>query len=247
MKKIVLNIALVATTLAFAGCISHKSTIRSDVERVRVSFENEAAARVFDDVIRSLTPDAGEGVLYSSPNGGRKTALEENPEFRREVESKVFGELRAYAESFVADVGVRPGPKYTIDRKNNDGNYEPGNIRWATKSEQARNTRFNRLLTACGKTQTLEEWAIETGLPKSTLFNRLRRGWPDDKVIETPAQPKAPNHTLFPVGGYQRCVELGINHQTVASRLRRGWTFERALTAPIDHRRSKYARLKLAS
>ena len=159
----------------------------------------------------------------------------------------VCARWRESFDAFVADVGVRPGPKHTIDRKNNDGNYEPGNIRWATKREQARNTRFNRLLTARGKTQTLEEWAIETGLPTSTLFNRLRRGWPDDKVIETPAQPKAPNHTLFPVGGYQRCVELGINHQTVASRLRRGWTFERALTAPIDHRRAKYGHLKIAS
>jgi len=149
----------------------------------------------------------------------------------------VCSRWRESFDDFVSDVGERPSRKHSLDRKDNDGNYEPGNVRWATRSEQARNTRFNRLLTAFGKTQTAEEWAIETGLPKSTLFNRIRRGWPDEKVIGTPRQAKAPDHTLFPVGGYRRCVELGINHQTVASRLRRGWTFDRAITAPVDHRR----------
>lgn len=43
--------------------------------------------------------------------------------------------------NFIADMGLRPGPKYTLDRVNNEGNYEPDNCRWATRTEQSRNRR----------------------------------------------------------------------------------------------------------
>lgn len=79
-------------------------------------------------------------------------------------------------ESFVAflrDVGERPSPAHTLDRKDNNGNYEPHNVRWVTKKQQAHNMRKNRLLTFNGKTQTLAAWAEEIGLVPSTLHHRL--------------------------------------------------------------------------
>ena len=80
-------------------------------------------------------------------------------------------------EVFLQDVGRRPSPKHSLDRIDNEGNYEPGNVRWATIKEQNRNTRGNRSLTPAGRTQVLIEWAEETGIPAERIRGRLRCGW----------------------------------------------------------------------
>jgi hypothetical protein len=91
---------------------------------------------------------------------------------------------RDYAD-FLADMGPCP-PGYTLERINNDGNYEPGNVRWATQAEQMRNTSRTRLLTHDGITLCLLDWATRRGLTFSTLHHRLDRGWPIDRALNTP-------------------------------------------------------------
>jgi hypothetical protein len=98
---------------------------------------------------------------------------------------------RSFA-AFLADIGPAPGPGYTPDRIDNNGHYEPGNVRWATRKEQCRNTRQNRVLTFAGRSQTLGAWAEELGINHQTISQRLNAcGWSVEKALSTPVLQRA--------------------------------------------------------
>ena len=88
-------------------------------------------------------------------------------------------------ENFLADMGERPRGA-TLERVRNEAGYEPGNCRWATRQEQNRNSRHNRLISFNGITQPLVWWAEQTGNSYEALINRLRRNWPLARVLSPP-------------------------------------------------------------
>lgn len=85
-------------------------------------------------------------------------------------------------ENFFIDMGKRP-PSMTLDRINNDGNYEPGNCQWATKAQQAKNTSQNVYLEFNGRRMTLTDWSRETGFAPETISRRLRANLPMERVF----------------------------------------------------------------
>jgi len=87
-------------------------------------------------------------------------------------------------ENFLEDMGRKPGPEFTLERKKNESGYSKENCRWATSQEQNSNKRSNHFLTLQGRTQTAASWADELGIPRATLFARLRRGWSSEEALE---------------------------------------------------------------
>lgn len=89
-------------------------------------------------------------------------------------------------DAFVQDMGMRPSRQHSLDRIDNNGHYDPKNVRWATATEQARNRRSNRLLTYGDETLCVAEWAERTGLEMRVIYGRLHRGWDAHRALTTP-------------------------------------------------------------
>lgn len=89
-------------------------------------------------------------------------------------------------------MGERPSVKFTIEKIDNDGNYEPGNCRWATMKEQNRNTRRNRRLTAHGETKAISAWAEDERCVASysALIRRIDQGWEPELALSAPRSVK---------------------------------------------------------
>lgn len=144
--------------------------------------------------------------------------------------------------AFREDVGEPPTPQHSLDRIDNDDGYRPGNVRWATRTEQARNRRTNRLIEWHGVTKTLVEWGEITGITSDVLSARLKAGCDVNEAMTTAVSPRihripsliewhAENRSL---SEWSRIT--GIRRETLRARLEAGWSVERSFTTPVEKR-----------
>lgn len=99
-------------------------------------------------------------------------------------------------ENFLADMGERPFKAAQIDRQDNNGNYEPGNCKWSTASEQARNRRNNIMITINGETKCLLDWVLHYGVVDyATASARIRQlKWEPKRAVTEPPAPCGPRY-----------------------------------------------------
>lgn len=114
---------------------------------------------------------------------------------------KVCAEWESDFSEFRRYVGNLPKPegKVSLDRVDNSRGYQPGNVRWATDTQQARNKRNNRVLKFQGLEMSLPEAAEKFGLSQSNLRSRLRLGWPLEDALGIPVLPHGQNYRSLPI------------------------------------------------
>lgn len=86
-------------------------------------------------------------------------------------------------ESFFEDMGQPPTVNHSIERRDNNLGYSPENCYWATKKQQARNTRANRRITINGETRCIAEWAEQYRISARLVYERLNRGWTPEQAV----------------------------------------------------------------
>jgi hypothetical protein len=137
----------------------------------------------------------------------------------------VCDEWKDSFDLFLKDMGARPSTKHSIDRKDNDGNYEPSNCRWATPEEQANNTRSNKIIEVDGVKNTLAEWCRIYNQNYSMVQKRLSDGMEAKKALTSKKGSHQPRYNYFVDGICYNTIDeivmsLGVKRNTAFNRFK---------------------------
>lgn len=99
---------------------------------------------------------------------------------------------RTSFEAFLADVGLKPTPEFSLEREDRACDYGPGNARWGTPREQGSNKSNNHYIVAGGQRFTLATWARVLGVSHATILRRLEKGWPPEAAVTIPKNGRWP-------------------------------------------------------
>ncbi|HUR56047.1 MAG TPA: hypothetical protein VMZ71_18060 [Gemmataceae bacterium] len=151
------------------GCIASERMAAMNVERTKHGLAHSPEYKIWAAIIQRCTNTHAQ--KYADYGGRGITVC------ARWLES---------FENFYADMGPRPLPHLTIERRENDLGYSPENCGWDTRKVQANNRRNTIWITARGRKQTISAWAAELGVPYAVIARRQRKGWDDERIISTP-------------------------------------------------------------